>query len=504
MHRLTQPRRQSFAFAAAFGLLLNLAPAQPGPGGPPQGNKLVKQFDQDGDKRLNAIERKAAREFLAEEQAAGRGPRRPGPPRGGRGGEQTPPGPGVRLWTADVKSYGDESFYDSSVLRTLFFGFEGQDWEQELAAFYRTDVEVPARLTVDGKSYPDVGLGFRGASSFFTVSEGRKRSFSLSLDFVHDDQNLGGYRTLNLLNSHTDPSYLRTALFLHIAGHYIPAPQANHVRVVINGENWGIYVNAQQVNKELIQEHFGTTKGSRWKTPGSPRGQASLAYRGDDPAAYRGAYDLKTKDTPEAWSALIKLCKTLNQTPADQLEAALAPILDVDGALKFLALDNALINNDAYWVRTSDYYLYLDERGRFHLIPHDANETFRLPGGPGGGRFDGVELDPFYGEDDPNKPLISKLLAVPALRQRYAGYVKDIAETWLDWKKLGPIAEARQALIADDVKRDTRKLDSFEAFQNSLTGGADGSRGDISLKEFADQRRAYLLGHPEIQKLTAK
>jgi hypothetical protein len=503
MHLLAQLHRPVVAFVAAFGLLLNLAHAQPGPGGPPPGNDLVKQFDRDGDKRLNAAERKAAREFLAEEQAAGRGPRRPGP-RGGRGGDQTPPEPGIRLTPAEVKNFGTEALYDPAVVRTLFFEFEGQDWEKELAAFYRTDVEVPAKLTVDGRTYPDVGMGFRGASSFFTVSEGRKRSFSLSLDFVHDDQNLGGYRTLNLLNSHTDPSYLRTVLFLHVAGHYIPAPKANHVRVVINGENWGIYVNAQQVNKELIQEHFGTTKGSRWKTPGSPRGQASLAYRGDDPAAYREAYDLKTKDTPEAWAALIKLCQTLEQTPADQLETALAPILDVDGALKFLALDNALINNDGYWVRTSDYYLYLDERGRFHLIPHDANETFRLPGGPGGGRFNGVELDPFYGDDDPNKPLLSKLLAVPALRQRYAGHVKDIAENWLDWNKLGPIAEARQALIADDVKRDTRKLDSTEAFENSLTGGAGGSRGGIGLKEFADQRRAYLLGHPEIQKLTAK
>lgn len=502
MHHLTQPHRQVVAFASAFCLLLNLAHSQPGPGGPPQGNDLVKQFDQDADKRLNAAERKAAREFLAEEQAAGRGPRRPGP-RGGRGGEQTPPEPGVRLSAGDVKSYGDEPFYDPSVVRTLFFEFEGQDWEKEMAAFYRTDVEVPAKLTVDGRVYRDVGVGFRGASSFFTVSEGRKRSLSVTLDFADKDLDLGGYRTLNLLNSHTDPSYLRTALYMHIAGHYLPAPKANHVRVVINGENWGIYVNAQQVNKELIKDHFGTTKGSRWKTPGSPRGQASLAYLGDDPAAYRGIYDIKTKDTPEAWAALIKLCQTLNQTPADQLEAALQPILDVDGALKFLALENTLINNDGYWVRTSDYYLYLDERGRFHLVPHDANETFRLPGGPGGGRFNGVELDPFYAADDANKPLLSKLLAVPALRQRYAGYVKDIAENWLDWSKLGPIAEARQALIADDVKRDTRKLDSFEAFQNSLTGES-GSRGGISLKEFADQRRAYLLGHPEIQKLTAK
>src|SRR5262249_6340307 len=68
--------------------------------------------------------------------------------------------------------------------------------------------------------------------------------------------------------------------------------------------------------------------------------------------------------------------------------------LDVDGALKFLALENVLINNDGYWIRTSDYSLYQDAGGRFHVIPHDSNETFsrpESPGGPGGrgrpGRF---------------------------------------------------------------------------------------------------------------------
>src|SRR4029453_9632857 len=37
------------------------------------------------------------------------------------------------------------------------------------------------------------------------------------------------------------------------------------------------------------------------------------------------------------------------------------------------------------WIRTSDYSIYQDDKGRFHIIPSDANETFSLPGGPGFG-----------------------------------------------------------------------------------------------------------------------
>jgi hypothetical protein len=471
-------------------------------GGEPEERKLVKQFDRDGDKRLNAAERKAARQFLAAERAEGRAPRRPGPR--GRLPEATPPPPGRRLTPADVKSFPNGSLYDPTVLRTLFFEFESPDWEAELADFYGTDVEVPAKLIVDGRTYEGVGVHFRGASSFFTVPAGRKRSLNVALDFTNKDQRLYGYRTLNLLNSHTDPTYLRAVLYFHVAGRYVPTPKANYVRVVINGESWGIYLNVEQFNKDFLDSRFGSSEGARWKVPGSPRGRGGLEYLGDDVAAYKRIYEIKSKDKPESWAALIQLCRVLHQTPPDNLEAALEPILDLDGTLKFLALENVFINNDGYWIRASDYSLYLDSDGRFHLFPYDGNETFRTPGGPGFGRgqgVDGVTLDPLAGSDDPSKPLLHKLLAVPTLKQRYLAHVREIAQTWLDWDKLGPLARQYQALIADDVKADTHKLASFEAFQRGVEEdteeeGFRGPRRSISLKSFVEQRRAFLSSLP--------
>lgn len=64
-----------------------------GPGGPGSTPKtlLVKRFDKDGNQRLDAQERQAAREFLGQEKAAGRIRGRGPGGRGGRGG----PGGGV-------------------------------------------------------------------------------------------------------------------------------------------------------------------------------------------------------------------------------------------------------------------------------------------------------------------------------------------------------------------------------------------------------------------------
>ena len=507
-------------------------PGGRGFGGPGQHTKILEQFDKDGKGYLNAAERKAAREYLATRSGPGRGfggrggrgrggpgfgppgfgPPGSGPPGFGGGAPAVVPKPGPKVKAEDVKRYGSEPLYDPMVLRTFFLEFEDADWEAELEDFYHTDVDVPARLTVDGKVYPDVGVHYRGMSSYMSVPEGGKRSLDVDVHFIHDDQRLLGYRSLNLLNSNADPTFMRTALYHYVVRQYIAAPKANWVRVVINGESWGIYVNTQQINADLAKEWYNTTKGARWKVPGSPRGRGGLAYLGDDIERYKGIYEIKSKDDPKSWNELVRLCKILNQTPPEKLEKALEPTLDVDGALKFLALDKAVINNDGFWVRASDYSLYQEPNGRFHAIPWDANETFREPermgrGGPFGGGpsagTEGADLDPFAGADDPEKALLYRLLAVPSLRARYLANLRDIAQNWLDWNKLGPLIAQWQGVIAADVKADTKKIFSTEAFTKAVTvdnfepGFGPTASPSMSLKSFIEQRREYLLKYKE-------
>ena len=143
-----------------------------------------------------------------------------------------------------MKNYPDKALYDASILRTIFIEFPGEDWETELADFYRTDVEMPVDMTVDGETYKGVGVQFRGNSSFFGVSAGQKRSFNIRMEYG-DHKGLYGYKTLNLLNSHADPSFLRHVLFDHVTGKYLPTSKSNYVKLVINGTSWGIYLNIQ-------------------------------------------------------------------------------------------------------------------------------------------------------------------------------------------------------------------------------------------------------------------
>ena len=473
-------------------------PAAPpaGRGGPPvQGAEadvaLVAAFDRNGNKRLDYAERTAAREYLTAH------PELRKPARGGRVNRTGTPGP--KLAPADVKVYpASVPLYSPDALRTLFLEFDHPDWEQELAAFWHTDVEVAAKMTVDGKTYPDVGVSFRGNNSFTAVPEGLKRPLSISMDFVND-QHLLGHRSLNLLNANQDPTFLRSVLYLDVARDYIPALKANFVRVVINGESWGVYVNQQTFSKEFLQEAFKTTKGTRWKSPNNSVG-GGFSYLGDDVALYRRWYEIKGSDSLPAWQAMIRATKILNETPVEKLEEALVPVMAVDEVLRFLALDITLVNNDGYWRDGSDFNVYLNPQGKFLLTPHDANEGFRT-GGRGGS---GVQPDPLAVLDDPNKALRHKLLAVPKFRQQYLAYVGDIADKWLDWNRMGPLVEKYKALVAADVERDTRKLDTIEAFTAGIYGAGDVTPPPAStIKGFSDQRRAAILAHPEVIKARA-
>ena len=228
----------------------------------------------------------------------------------------------------------------------------------------------------------------------------------------------------------------------------------------------------------------------------------------------------------------------------------------MDGLLRFLALDVTVVNSDGYWTRASDYSLYLDPTGVFHVIPHDMNEAFitrggrpggRRPGAPAGfgggrrdlkdGRPDGAgsgnpeefrgerpsgrrggfgggrptggspghgtpSLDPLIDVDSERMPLRSKILAVPAYRQKYLQYVRTIAENSLDLKNMGPVIQRYRDLLLEEIKTDTRKLSSFDAFVSMTNRPSDSDAPQRpSLYKFLEDRRTFLLAHDEIKRV---
>ena len=580
------PRRHAAAWALCLAASLAAQqPQEPPAGGPPRGfepggsdlrggpgfgpqggpaaereQQLVAKFDADKNGVLDENERKEARAFVKSQPRRGMGPGGRGgrggfpggPPPGGESEQRTTPREPKQIAPADVQAYPDAALYDPSVVRTIFLQFPQADWFEELADFYRTDVELPATMRVDGVDYKGVGVGFRGNSSYFGV-QGKKKSFSISVDFTDEKQRLHGYEELNLLNCNDDPSYLREALHAFVARGFLPALQANVVQVVVNGENWGLYANVQQFDKKYLDESFGTKKGVRFKVPANPRGGAGLAWLGDDMKAYESAYELKGDLEGEAkaaaWKRLVECSRVLNTTPVEQLEAALPAVLDVDAALWFLAVDAALLDGDGYASRASDFLLWESPEGRFRPLPYDSNEVLgsgrggpggmrggrrgappsegpgpgpgdaggeppvrdrgqqegngqepappqgrgqrgaRGPGGPGGMMgAPSPTSSPLALKDQQNRPL-GRLLLVPRWRAAYLAHLRAIATQRLDWSVLGPFVTSLHERMDAMAKDDDKSLYGYAAFQSSIE----------ALQRTATARKNAILEHACMQ-----
>ena len=497
---------------------------------------MIGEFDKDKNGRLDNQERAAALADLKANPGQQRGRRR-GPP-GGFGGGAVATKPGRKVERDGVESFVGKPLYDPAIFRTVFIDFEGDTWEKEMGTLKNYGVDVSANVTVDGKTYKEVGLRFRGNSSFFSVQEGQKRSLNLSFDWAKKDQDLYGYRTLNLLNSHSDASFLRLALYSKIASNYIPVPKVNYVHVVINGESWGVYVNEQQFNKDFTQEFFGETGGRRWKSPPGGQGGASFAYNGEDKSAY-AAYEWKSKETDGAWADLIGATKTIADVSKEEIESKVDEVLSIDRVLWFLAVDNVLLDMDGYYKRGADYVIYQEPKfNRFHILPYDNNETFRAEGGgpgfggggpggggrrgggrggrrggppgggpPGGGpppeggilggRLGGgtasFELDIYAGIEEKRAPFINKLLQNPAVKARYVAHLRTVRDQWMDWNKVSPMINEYRKLIGDEIKKDTRKLTTTKAYDEGIGMGKTQGRGSSpGLKAFFEGRKTYL------------
>ena len=144
---------------------------------------------------------------------------------------------------------GDEDFYDGEMLRTIELTFPGNNFWNQLEEVSRVDDQyLTGDMTVDGVVYEGVGVRWRGNTS--QRNAGEKRSFKISVDHTDSSLDLYGYQTVKLNNAAGDPSFLREALYSQTCKKYFPAPTANHVKLVLNGQNWGVYVNVQQFNKD--------------------------------------------------------------------------------------------------------------------------------------------------------------------------------------------------------------------------------------------------------------
>lgn len=380
-----------------------------------------------------------------------------------------------------------QDFYDPSVLRTVAIQFHDANWPTLLPANYASQTNILADLVVEGVTYPNVGVRIRGNTSYTALPSGsQKWSLNVDVDFVDTTQAVLGYKNLNFNNGFHDPTFCREVVYNNYVAQYLPNPRANHVVVTLNGTNWGVYNNVQQFDKTMLGPWFADAGGLRVKCANNPNGPG-LRYVGATANLYPG-YEVKDPGGfADPYVPLIALCNTVTN-------GSLATWQDIDDTFAIdpsiwsLVSENILTDDDSYVNKGADFMVYRNPTdGRSFLLQTDANETFTQ-----------TSWSPTLNFGAANKPVLSHVLAVAELRQRYMAHYRALLAD-LTWAKFEPLFTAQRNLIDAAVQADTKKLYSYTLFQNNFTstvllpypGLAGGTL--IGVQPFVEQR-ATLLG----------
>ena len=407
-----------------------------------------------------------------------------------------------------IRALKTDGIFDDTLIRTLSLTFTQANWQIRLTTSRTTGSNTLGSLKLyNGATAAAIGARYKGNSSFSGMGPGgapAKKSINLVIDEVDPSADLMGFETLNLNNAYGDETILREPLYFNVMRRYTVCPRATLARVFINEANWGVYSFVQQQDGDLIDEWFPSSNGDRWRAPnigggtpgvggggpgGGPGGgggfasaTSALSYLGTNVSSYRNNYELKkSDDSTNAWIRLVHVIDVLNNTPTNTFPEKIHEVLAVDRWLWFLAVENVFADDDSYFNKGADYAMYFEpESGRMHPVEHDGNESF-VSGD--------VQLSPVQGATGSNRPVIAKLLSVPAFRQRYLAHMRTILSESFQPDALFPLIDRYHRQSVAHIIADPKKSYTMTAYTNDLN----------ALKAFIRQRHTYLTNHAELR-----
>ncbi len=355
--------------------------------------------------------------------------------------------------------------FDPAVLHEARLDIDPSAW-RALRDNFLSNQYYAANLTIDGVAVQQVGIRSRGDGSRSEEKPGLKVEF----DKYVPAQEYYGYKSLVVDNMTQDPSFLRERLsFLVFEAMGIPAPRNAYARLTVNGEYWGLYALVEPVSKPFLEARFGEKGGTlfdyEWTFP------YDFSWRGPDAGDYVPLpFQPETNETKaDVAAGLVAFIRAINETPDSSFLAAMGERLDVDRFLTYVAVENAITENDGLVgaFGANNFYLYeYGAKNRFVFIPWDKDSTF------------GAGAWPLYRNLEANV-LTRRLTADPARRKVYADAVVRAVTSYVNSRWLTPQLESAYQQIRAAALADSRKPFTNAQFED----GVGGVRGVIAARE---------------------
>lgn len=408
-----------------------------------------------------------------------------------------------------------DDFFDRSKLATLrlnfagtdleAFGFGSEQWLDLLWSKWKFCNEkytwIPATLeyeSPDGNgnlTMQRVGVRLRGSKGRGTNPiQGMKIEFEKLIPDPaagEEDRRFADLNQINLLSVEKDKSVMLQCLSYQLMrDNGVPAPRCNHLRVVVNGEPYGVMQSVEKADDgPFLRHQFGDNDGSLFGgstscTLQNPYG-ASLDYEGDVFAGdYLKAYEIVRGDVVDAESQLIPMfkCGDATTTPDDEgFRACISDWIDVDEWLRVIAGESLISQLESFVGARRNVYLYFKpdaaapHGGRFLVWGWDYDTGLQRatcnPNAPGG-----VGCDPFEA--------VAKWFSLPGLRPRLVTRLTSVFKA--------EYCQIMKSFLTDvfqpeRVDRTSMVLDA--AMQENLLPPYDEWRAEVAhMRDFMDEQ----------------
>lgn len=326
----------------------------------------------------------------------------------------------------------------------------------------------------------EVGVRLRGNTS----REHNKKPFKI--DFREfDGSKFYGYKKFNLKPNVNDPSQIREPLTLQFYREMnIPAARTHPLKLYMNDEYMGVYLNVEQIDDEFLNLRYGHEEGFLYKCGYS----ANLIDNGQ--VFNTSLFESEINEETDTRTELDHFVEILNTSSDANFPAAIEAVFNVESYLKQLAVEALLGHWDGYSYNMNNFYLFYNgQTEKVEFIPYDADNTWGIDWL---GVDWGIRDLRQWANSGQARPLTKRILNVPAYRATYVQHLSSLVKNYFNEAYLNPILDSHKAMLSDAIESDTYFDDSFEFthadFLNSFTTGMEGNHVDYGIIEYLHAR----------------
>lgn len=123
-------------------------------------------------------------------------------------------------------------------------------------------------VIIDNEAYKNVAIRAKGNTSLSNVQSYGNDRYSFKIEFDHYDatNTYYGLDKLSLNNIIQDNTYMKDYLTYQMMGYFgVNSPLCSYVQILVNGEEWGLYLAVEGVEESFLSRNYGNDYGELYK-----------------------------------------------------------------------------------------------------------------------------------------------------------------------------------------------------------------------------------------------